>query len=141
MTRSVHSELVAECKWYLTRNNLSLKEGTTIQINSACIVVDLLANNSVSGDIPVECGDITSLKPRINLLLSKYPFMYWYPARDTLLKIEAVPIGDYKYPKIPGMGKLICAKCGHRWFSRIDKPKECPECKSRKWNKDTINVI
>jgi primosomal protein N' len=31
------------------------------------------------------------------------------------------------------MKRLVCSKCGYGWMSRIEKPKECPECKSRKW--------
>ena len=29
--------------------------------------------------------------------------------------------------------KLTCAKCGYEWESRVDVPKECPDCKSREW--------
>jgi len=31
--------------------------------------------------------------------------------------------------------KNKCKKCGYEWTSRVDNPKECPECKSRRWNK------
>ena len=32
--------------------------------------------------------------------------------------------------------ELKCKKCNYKWKSRIKKiPKECPDCKSRKWNK------
>ena len=24
-----------------------------------------------------------------------------------------------------------CEKCGYQWFSRKEKPKSCPECKTR----------
>lgn len=30
--------------------------------------------------------------------------------------------------------KLYCAKCNHEWLSRVDAPRECPNCKSRGWN-------
>lgn len=26
-----------------------------------------------------------------------------------------------------------CTKCGHEWFSRVNQPKCCPQCKSKKW--------
>ena len=30
---------------------------------------------------------------------------------------------------------LNCSKCGYRWEQRgEDKPKECPDCKSRYWD-------
>lgn len=29
-----------------------------------------------------------------------------------------------------------CLKCGHSWLSRVEQPKECPNCKSRAWDKD-----
>jgi len=29
-----------------------------------------------------------------------------------------------------------CLKCGHNWVSRVGAPKECPHCKSYKWNED-----
>lgn len=33
------------------------------------------------------------------------------------------------------MKKYKCKKCGYKWWSRIITiPKECPNCKSRKWN-------
>lgn len=29
-----------------------------------------------------------------------------------------------------------CVKCGYRWRARVKgKPKECPDCKSRRWEK------
>ena len=28
-----------------------------------------------------------------------------------------------------------CLKCGHEWFSRTDKPLQCPRCKRYDWNK------
>jgi len=30
---------------------------------------------------------------------------------------------------------LKCERCGEVWFPRIASPKECPNCKSRDWNK------
>ena len=34
------------------------------------------------------------------------------------------------------MEKLKCKKCGYEWIPRAEtEPKECPNCKSRKWNK------
>lgn len=26
---------------------------------------------------------------------------------------------------------LKCLKCGYEWVGRVEKPKACPECKSR----------
>ena len=31
------------------------------------------------------------------------------------------------------MKKSICKKCGYSWISRIEQPKECPNCKNRNW--------
>jgi predicted Zn-ribbon and HTH transcriptional regulator len=31
---------------------------------------------------------------------------------------------------------LPCKRCGYHWESRTAKPKECPECHSRKWDKE-----
>lgn len=28
-----------------------------------------------------------------------------------------------------------CLKCGYEWQSRKDRPKECPECKRRDWDR------
>ena len=29
-----------------------------------------------------------------------------------------------------------CNKCGYEWVARTENPKECPECKSRDWDKN-----
>lgn len=34
-----------------------------------------------------------------------------------------------------------CLKCGWVWISRKKHPKNCPRCKSLKWNKATVPVI
>jgi predicted Zn-ribbon and HTH transcriptional regulator len=42
------------------------------------------------------------------------------------------------------MKKFKCQKCGHEWPPRSDNiPKECPKCKSRKWNnkKEIVEII
>lgn len=31
------------------------------------------------------------------------------------------------------MKQKKCKKCGYEWVSRIEKPKACPNCQSRKW--------
>ena len=28
---------------------------------------------------------------------------------------------------------MKCNKCGYEWESRVENPKECPECKTRLW--------
>lgn len=28
----------------------------------------------------------------------------------------------------------ICKKCGYEWTPKVAQPKECPQCKARKWN-------
>lgn len=28
---------------------------------------------------------------------------------------------------------MNCEVCGYSWQARVENPKECPECKSRKW--------
>lgn len=32
-----------------------------------------------------------------------------------------------------------CEKCDYKWVSRVDKPKQCPNCKSMKWAKKTAD--
>ena len=32
--------------------------------------------------------------------------------------------------------ELSCLQCGYSWEPRKKKPKECPDCKSRKWDKN-----
>ena len=32
--------------------------------------------------------------------------------------------------------QMACNRCGYCWSPRTDRPKECPECKSRKWNSE-----
>jgi len=27
-----------------------------------------------------------------------------------------------------------CKRCGYKWQSRVEKPKACPACLSRKWD-------
>lgn len=34
------------------------------------------------------------------------------------------------------MEKLKCKECGYEWNSRVEKPIECPDCKSRNWDKE-----
>jgi len=29
--------------------------------------------------------------------------------------------------------EIKCKKCGHIWHPRVERPVECPNCKSRKW--------
>ncbi len=29
-----------------------------------------------------------------------------------------------------------CKRCGYEWLSHLEKPKECPSCKNRKWNEE-----
>ena len=29
--------------------------------------------------------------------------------------------------------KHKCKECGYEWLGRLENPKSCPECKSRKW--------
>jgi predicted Zn-ribbon and HTH transcriptional regulator len=28
---------------------------------------------------------------------------------------------------------ITCKKCGYNWQARVEKPKSCPECKTRLW--------
>lgn len=37
--------------------------------------------------------------------------------------------------KIQGdtVSKLVCGKCGYKWWPRSQKPVTCPRCKCRKW--------
>lgn len=28
----------------------------------------------------------------------------------------------------------LCLRCSHQWTSRVEKPVECPRCKSHHWN-------
>jgi protein-arginine kinase activator protein McsA len=36
---------------------------------------------------------------------------------------------------IAAIARKTCSNCGHTWTPRITtEPKECPRCKSRKWN-------
>ncbi len=43
---------------------------------------------------------------------------------------------------IPDNNKTIminmnkCNKCGYEWVARTENPRECPECKSRDWDKN-----
>ena len=38
--------------------------------------------------------------------------------------------------KVMLMKKNKCVKCDHEWIQRTEKKSvECPDCKSRKWNK------
>jgi predicted Zn-ribbon and HTH transcriptional regulator len=30
--------------------------------------------------------------------------------------------------------ELECSQCGYEWESRVDSPKKCPECQSKKWD-------
>jgi len=36
------------------------------------------------------------------------------------------------------MKKCKCKKCGYEWESRVKKPKACPECKTRTWDKEKV---
>lgn len=38
------------------------------------------------------------------------------------------------------MKKLICKKCGWKWFPRVTNPVECPRCHSYSW-KGKMKVI
>ena len=33
-----------------------------------------------------------------------------------------------------------CKKCGHKWISRVLKPKVCPRCKAYDYKNDTKEV-
>jgi predicted Zn-ribbon and HTH transcriptional regulator len=30
----------------------------------------------------------------------------------------------------------VCLQCGYSWPSRLERPKKCPECQSRKWDEE-----
>ena len=32
--------------------------------------------------------------------------------------------------------KTKCKRCGHEWLSRVEKPRQCPRCRSYRWNED-----
>jgi predicted Zn-ribbon and HTH transcriptional regulator len=34
--------------------------------------------------------------------------------------------------------KLKCCKCQYEWTPKVAKPKECPACKSRNWDKPEL---
>jgi hypothetical protein len=34
--------------------------------------------------------------------------------------------------------KIKCNQCNHQWAPRTGKPVECPNCKSRKWDKPPV---
>ncbi len=38
------------------------------------------------------------------------------------------------------LNKMNCEKCGYEWTPRTDKPKECPECKTRLKHKKDLKV-
>lgn len=38
-------------------------------------------------------------------------------------------------PEAVPAGFLFCAQCTYIWEARVELPKECPDCKSRRWNK------
>jgi hypothetical protein len=38
-------------------------------------------------------------------------------------------------------GILTCLRCCYRWPSRVESPKSCPSCKSRKWNVERKSSI
>lgn len=39
------------------------------------------------------------------------------------------------------MNECKCNKCGYSWTKRIDRrPKACPECKARDWDKEKGRV-
>jgi predicted Zn-ribbon and HTH transcriptional regulator len=32
------------------------------------------------------------------------------------------------------MQELVCNRCNHTWWSRVEKPRACPRCKTIYWN-------
>jgi predicted Zn-ribbon and HTH transcriptional regulator len=37
------------------------------------------------------------------------------------------------------MLQLQCKRCGYKWIPRkLDKPRECPDCKNRYWDKPRV---
>lgn len=36
--------------------------------------------------------------------------------------------------------KHKCRHCGHEWVGRVDKPRECPNCKRYDWQGDKDNA-
>lgn len=30
--------------------------------------------------------------------------------------------------------ECVCLRCGYRWINRVERPKACPDCKSRSWD-------
>lgn len=33
-----------------------------------------------------------------------------------------------------------CTKCKYQWFSKVDKPKQCPNCKSMNWKNEKVEI-
>lgn len=34
-----------------------------------------------------------------------------------------------------------CRRCNHEWASRVDMPRMCPNCQSKKWDSDDANSV
>ena len=63
--------------------------------------------------------------------------------KKIMLDIQKIIYYDYeqgrlKMKKKRGLKYTIefykCVKCRYEWVSRVRKPKECPNCKNRKWS-------
>jgi predicted Zn-ribbon and HTH transcriptional regulator len=31
---------------------------------------------------------------------------------------------------------VVCSLCNHSWFTKLDRPSECPRCKRYDWDKE-----
>ncbi len=60
-----------------------------------------------------------------------------YFASDSAPELEPRLIQKYKpIGNRLDTGNICECRCGNIWISRVEKPKACPECKDRRWNKE-----
>lgn len=45
-----------------------------------------------------------------------------------------------KKAKFPFPYHHSCGSCGHKWGSKVEKPRECPFCRSKRWAKSVAVV-
>ena len=46
---------------------------------------------------------------------------------------DAPDVADDIAPPVP-RSMALCVRCGFQWFTRVERPVKCPNCKSKKWD-------
>lgn len=58
-----------------------------------------------------------------------------------MIDIIDYPKYAWKHPFMEDTKMNICKRCDYRWISKVALPKQCPACKSYRWNTEQTYTL